>query len=161
MEFRIGINLGDVIVEGEQSTGTESTSPHDWKAGRAGRDLHLGHGARDISGTSCPAVRRLGEQQVKNIAEPVRVWRVREGEEDENQKAEGKGQKTEKVVSRQFSVVSPQPPRRSRIALIIIGLLIAVGVLAFSFLSPFITHHSSLITQRLSENQVFGKPAVT
>ncbi len=61
------------------------------------------------------------------------------------QKAQG--QKTEKVVSRQFSVVSPQPPRRSRIALIIIGLLIAVGVLAFSFLSPFITHHSSLITQ--------------
>ena len=100
----------------------------------------------------------MANKQVKNITEPVRVWRVlwdneenqigRQGLGRQVKEAKGQGQKTEKVVSRQFSVVSPQPPRRSRIALIIIGLLIAlVGVLAFSFLSPFITHHSSLITQ--------------
>ena len=34
MEFRIGINLGDVIVDGERSTATASTSQRAWKAWR-------------------------------------------------------------------------------------------------------------------------------
>ena len=34
MEFRIGINLGDVIVDGRRSTATVSTSRHVWRAWR-------------------------------------------------------------------------------------------------------------------------------
>src|SRR5262245_46945413 len=31
MEFRVGINLGDVLVEGEKITGTGSISPRGWR----------------------------------------------------------------------------------------------------------------------------------
>jgi len=142
MEFRIGINLGDVMVDGEQIYGDGVNI--------AARLESLAEaGGICISGTVHEHVRNkltltyedLGEQMVKHIAEPVRVYRVR-WEEVEKQKAE-------KVVSRQLSVVSPQPPapnpqppRQSRIALIIIGLLIAVGALAFPFLSSLITQEA-------------------
>jgi adenylate cyclase len=77
MEFRIGINLGDVMVDGEQIYGDGvnvaarleslaepggiciSTSIHDQILNK----LALGY-------------EDLGAQEVKNIAQPVRVWRV-------------------------------------------------------------------------------------
>jgi adenylate cyclase len=77
MEFRIGINLGDVMVEGEQIYGDGVNI--------AARMESLAEpGGICISGTVHEHTRNklslqyedLGEQQVKNIAEPVRVWRV-------------------------------------------------------------------------------------
>ena len=79
IELRIGINLGDVIVEGDDLYGDGvniaariealadvggvfvSNTVHDQVRDR----LHLGF-------------EDLGEQQVKNIARPVRVYRVRD-----------------------------------------------------------------------------------
>src|SRR5215813_8714884 len=77
MEFRIGINLGDVMVEGEQIYGDGVNI--------AARLESLAEaGGICISGTVYEQIKNklslqyedLGEQQVKNIAEPVRVWRV-------------------------------------------------------------------------------------
>jgi adenylate cyclase len=77
MEFRIGINLGDVMVEGEQIYGDGVNV--------AARLESLAHpGGICISGTVYEQVRDKlglayedhGEQAVKNIARPVRVWRV-------------------------------------------------------------------------------------
>jgi adenylate cyclase len=77
MEFRIGINLGDVMVDGEQIYGDGVNI--------AARVQTLAHaGGICISGTVHEHVKNklalryedLGEQVVKNIAEPVRVWRV-------------------------------------------------------------------------------------
>jgi len=77
MEFRIGINVGDVIVEGEKIYGDGVNI--------AARLEGLAEpGGICISGTVHDQVENklalsyeyLGEQTVKNIAKPVRVWRV-------------------------------------------------------------------------------------
>jgi adenylate cyclase len=77
MQFRIGINLGDVIVEGEQLYGDGVNI--------AARLESLAiPGGICISGTVYDQIETklaltyedLGEQSVKNIAKPVRVFRV-------------------------------------------------------------------------------------
>jgi adenylate cyclase len=77
MQFRIGVNLGDVMVEGKQIYGDGVNV--------AARLENLADpGGICISGTVHDQVRdRLalayedrGEQTVKNIARPVRVWQV-------------------------------------------------------------------------------------
>ena len=77
MEFRIGINVGDVIIEGERLYGDGVNI--------AARLEGLAEpGGICISGTVYDQIKNklpleyesLGEQVVKNIAEPVRVWRV-------------------------------------------------------------------------------------
>ena len=77
MEFRIGINLGDVMVEGEQIYG-------DGVNIAARLESLADPGGICISGTVHEHIKNklalqyedLGEQTVKNIAEPVRVLRV-------------------------------------------------------------------------------------
>src|SRR5712691_2766454 len=77
MEFRIGINLGDVMVDGDQIYGDGVNI--------AARVQALADaGGICISGTVYDQVMNklalkyeyLGEQQVKNITQPVRMWRV-------------------------------------------------------------------------------------
>jgi adenylate cyclase len=77
MEFRIGVNLGDVMVEGDQIYGD--------RVNVAARLESLADpGGICISGTVHEQVRDKlalgyedrGEQTVKNITRPVRVWRV-------------------------------------------------------------------------------------
>src|SRR2546425_3090811 len=76
MEFRLGINVGDVMVDGEQIYGDGINV--------AARLQGLADpGGIFIAGTVYDQVKNklalhyedLGEQPVKNIAEPVRVWR--------------------------------------------------------------------------------------
>ncbi len=77
MEFRIGVNLGDVIVDGEQIYG-------DGVNVAARLESLADPGGIFISRTVHENIRNklplnyedLGEQAVKNIAEPVRVFRV-------------------------------------------------------------------------------------
>src|SRR5512136_1015348 len=77
MEFRIGVNLGDVIEDGEQILGDGVNI--------AARLESLSEaGGICISGTSFDQVKNklnlgykyLGKQAVKNIADPIRVYRV-------------------------------------------------------------------------------------
>jgi hypothetical protein len=79
MEYRIGINLGDVVVEGERLYGDGVNI--------AARLESLAEpGGMCISGTVYDHVETklaltyhyLGEQTVKNITKPVRVYRVTE-----------------------------------------------------------------------------------
>src|ERR1700723_77141 len=77
MEFRIGVNLGDVMVEGDQIYG-------DGINVAARLESLADPGGICISGKVHEEIRSklplgyedLGEQTVKNIAHPVRVWRV-------------------------------------------------------------------------------------
>ncbi len=77
MKFRIGINLGDVIIEGERIYGDGVNV--------AARVEGLAEGGGIcISGTVYEQIKRklalgyesLGEHEVKNIAEPIRVYRA-------------------------------------------------------------------------------------
>jgi adenylate cyclase len=77
MEFRIGVNLGDVMMEGEQIYG-------DGVNVAARLESLADPGGICISATVRDHVKNkltltyydLGEKTVKNIAEPVHVWRV-------------------------------------------------------------------------------------
>ena len=77
MEFRIGVNLGDVVEDGEQILGDGVNI--------AARLENLSEaGGVCISGTAFDQVKNklnlgykyLGEQTVKNILEPVRIYKV-------------------------------------------------------------------------------------
>src|SRR5262245_216173 len=90
MEFRLGINLGDVMVDGEQIYGDGVNIAARLQAlGEAGGICISGtvheHGKNKLS----LQYEERGGQQVKNIAEPVRVWRV-VMEESESQKSKVK-----------------------------------------------------------------------
>jgi hypothetical protein len=77
MEFRIGVNLGDVMAEGAQIYG-------DGVNVAARLESLADPGGICLSGTVHDQVRDKlnlayedrGEQAVKNIARPIRVWRV-------------------------------------------------------------------------------------
>ncbi|MBI3757927.1 MAG: adenylate/guanylate cyclase domain-containing protein [Deltaproteobacteria bacterium] len=82
MEFRIGINLGDVIVEGEQiyGDGVNIAARLESLAEPGGICL-AGTVYEQIKNKLALHYEDLGEQRMKNIAEPVRVYRVkRDGE---------------------------------------------------------------------------------
>jgi adenylate cyclase len=124
MEFRIGVNLGDVIEEGERIYGDGVNI--------AARIESLSEaGGICISGTAYDQVKNklalgyenLGEQSVKNIAEPVRVYRVLMEPE-----AAGKvlGEKRSK----------PRQWQRTVIGLVVILIVVAVAVMIWKFYGP-------------------------
>jgi adenylate cyclase len=121
MEFRIGVNLGDVIEDGEQILGDGVNI--------ASRLESLSEaGGICISGTAFDQVRNklelgydfLGEQSVKNIALPVRVYKVLMGPE-----AVGR------VIGEKK--ISPRRSQRPVLALVGILILIAAAVVVWQF----------------------------
>ncbi|MBI3800759.1 MAG: tetratricopeptide repeat protein [Deltaproteobacteria bacterium] len=78
MEFRIGINLGDVMVEGEQIYGDGVNIAARLEALAEGGGICVSRVVYEqVKNKLALRYEDLGEQQVKNIAEPVRVWRIR------------------------------------------------------------------------------------
>lgn len=78
MEFRIGINLGDVIIEAERiyGDGVNVAARVEGLAEPGGICLS-GTAYDQVEGKLGLRYENLGEQTVKNIAKPVRVYRVR------------------------------------------------------------------------------------
>jgi adenylate cyclase len=121
MEFRIGVNLGDVIEDGDQILGDGVNI--------AARLESLSEaGGICISGTAFDQVRNklelgyeyLGEQSVKNIALPVRVYKVL-------MESEAAG----KVIGEKK--ISPRRWQRPALALVGILILIAAAVAVWQF----------------------------
>jgi adenylate cyclase len=78
LEFRIGINLGDVIVEGNDLFGDGVNVAARLQALAEPSGVYVSGGIYDqIKGKLPYGADFLGEQTVKNIAEPVRVYRLR------------------------------------------------------------------------------------
>jgi TolB-like protein/class 3 adenylate cyclase len=79
IELRIGINLGDVIVEGDDLYGDGVNIAARIEALADAGGLLVSKTVHDHVRDRLPFVfEDLGEQQVKNIARPVRVYRVRD-----------------------------------------------------------------------------------
>jgi len=77
IELRIGINLGDVIVEGEDIYGDGVNIAARIEALADAGGVFVSNTVHDHVRDRLPfAFQDLGEQQVKNIARPVRVYRV-------------------------------------------------------------------------------------
>jgi adenylate cyclase len=77
MRFRIGIHLGDVIVEGTNLFGDGVNIAARLEALAEPGGICLSGAVRDQIGTRLPvAFTPLGDQRVKNIAQPVRAYKV-------------------------------------------------------------------------------------
>jgi adenylate cyclase len=77
MQFRIGVNLGDVMVEGEQIYGDGvNVAARLESLSDPGGICISGFVHDQVKGKLTLNYQDLGAQQVKNIAEPVRVYRV-------------------------------------------------------------------------------------
>jgi adenylate cyclase len=77
MWFRIGVHLGDVIVEGSNLFGDGVNIAARLQSMAEPGGICLSGVVRDQIGTRLPvALTTLGMQRVKNIAEPMRVFRV-------------------------------------------------------------------------------------
>jgi adenylate cyclase len=77
MEFRIGINLGDVIEDGEQILGDGvNIAARLESLSEAGGICISGTAYDHVENKLSLGYKYLGEQAVKNIAKPVRVYRV-------------------------------------------------------------------------------------
>ncbi len=125
MEFRIGINLGDVMVDGEQIYGDGvNIAARLESLAEAGGICISGTVYEQIENKLSLQYEDLGEQTVKNIAKPVRVWRIR---------VEESGSPASGVRSPASEVPSPQPRRvgiaRRHWAVVVVGLLLIAGTL--------------------------------
>src|SRR6516225_5084641 len=79
IELRVGINLGDVIVEGDDLYGDGVNIAARIEALADPGGVFVSNTVHDQVRDRLPFVfEDLGEQQVKNIARPVRVYRVRD-----------------------------------------------------------------------------------
>jgi adenylate cyclase len=77
MQFRIGVHVGDVILDGSNLLGDSVNIAARLEALAEPGAICVSATARDHIGNRLPlAFDDLGEQQLKNIARPVRVYRV-------------------------------------------------------------------------------------
>ena len=78
MEFRIGVNLGDVVVNGEQLYGDGVNVAARLESLAEGGGICIaGSVYEQVKGKLAVGYEDMGLQPVKNIAEPVRVYRIR------------------------------------------------------------------------------------
>ena len=78
MRFRIGINLGDVIVQGERIYGDGVNIAARLESLAEGGGICIAGSVYDqVENKVALTYEFLGEQHVKNIVRPVRVYRVR------------------------------------------------------------------------------------
>ncbi len=77
MQFRIGVHVGDVMVDGENLLGDGVNIAARLEALAEPGAICVSAAARDHIGNRLPlAFDDLGDQQVKNIAQAIRVYRV-------------------------------------------------------------------------------------
>ncbi len=77
MEFRIGVNLGEVVVEGEDLLGEGVNIAARLEGLAEGGGICIsGDVHRQVEGKLPLGYEDLGEQKVKNIAKPVQTYRV-------------------------------------------------------------------------------------
>ena len=116
MEFRIGINLGDVIEEGEQIYGDGVNIAARLEGLAEAGGICISESAYQQIENKLPLrYEYLGEHQVKNIAKPVRVYRAQIEPE-----AAGKVIAEKKVKPRQW--------RRFALGLVVVVIAVAAAV---------------------------------
>ena len=80
IEYRIGINVGDIIIDGDDIFGDGVNIAARLEALALPGGICISRGARDqVRDKLELALEDLGDQAVKNIARPVRVFRVSVG----------------------------------------------------------------------------------
>ena len=147
ISFRIGINLGDIIVEGDDiySDGVNI----------AARLESLAEpGGIYISGTAYDQVRNklgvglqaLGERTVKNIAEPVRVYRVMLDSDSESA--------SDKPVTSKQRQSKTSPTRRWAAVAVLAAIVLGAGAATWFLKSDVFPSLIATSTNALDKNQI-------
>jgi adenylate cyclase len=90
MRFRIGLNVGDVMVKQGDIFGDGVNVAARLEALVKGGEICVSRGVRDhLRHRSGMVFEDLGEQLVKNIAHPIRAFRLRIAEDAPSEKPEG------------------------------------------------------------------------
>jgi adenylate cyclase len=154
MQFRIGINMGDVVVEGERLYGDGvNIAPRLERLAEPGGICISGTVYDQVENKLALNYEYQGEQTVKNIAKPVRVYRVKiDGETDPMVGATRRGRPS-------------SPPRRTRPAYrwITAGLVLIAGAIAVVRYVPFSSFripHSEIRTQEAQRRSTSDKPSL-
>lgn len=114
MQFRLGLNLGDVIPDGERIYGDGVNIAARLEGFAEAGGICVSGTVYDQVATKLPLTYQfLGQQTVKNIAQPVRAYRV--------QAASGPADRKGRL--QHWRGVGPRP----RMALAIVGLLLLLG----------------------------------
>jgi adenylate cyclase len=120
MEFRIGINLGDVIEEGEQIYGDGVNIAARLEGLAEAGGICISESAYQQIENKLPLrYKYLGEHQVKNIAKPVRAYRAQ---------IEPEGAIEKKAKPRQW--------QRFAIGLVVILIVVVVAIVIWKFYMP-------------------------
>src|SRR5262249_39101215 len=124
MEFRIGINLGDVVAEGERLYGDGVNIAARLESLAEPGGICLSGTVYDQIETKVPlGYEYLGEQSVKNITKPVRVYRVAEPG-------------STPPLARTAPKKHPVATRRAALVAVLVLVGIAGGVLLYRFRPP-------------------------
>src|SRR5262249_58561836 len=114
MEFRIGINVGDVIVEGPQIYGDGVNIAARLEGLAKPGGIWLSATVYDqVKNKVALSYEYLGEQAVKNIAEPVRVWRGDLGGAGGRGAGGGGGTRRGGEARPAWAATRPAPPRHT------------------------------------------------
>jgi adenylate cyclase len=138
MEFRIGINVGDVIVEGPQIYGDGVNIAARVESLAEASGICISGPVYDqVKSKLALQDESLGEQPVKNIAEPVRVYRVKlEPESTSSTVAVARSPSPIEAQPSEVPLPLPQPQMRPRRTLILSGVLLLMAIIvAVQYLS--------------------------
>ena len=114
IRFRIGINLGDVIVEGDDLYGDGVNIAARIEALADAGGVFVSNTVHDHVRDRLPFLfEDLGEQQVKNIARPVRVFRVRPESPHPNPPLQAGGGKRAQRAGGGCRAAAPAAPRQA------------------------------------------------
>ena len=91
IEFRVGINLGDVVIDGDDIHGDGvNIAARLERLAEPGGICISGGVYEQVRNQIATAFEDMGDQQVKNIAEPIRAYRVRLDSDYDDGKTVGK-----------------------------------------------------------------------
>jgi adenylate cyclase len=142
MHYRIGINVGDVVVEGERLYGDGVNIAARVESLAEGGGICVSGTAYDqIENKLALSYEYIGEQTVKNIAKPVRVWRIQVQES-----------------SRQRAKVEKPKPRRVGTS-VLVSVALAAGILAVRYF-PFSTPNTQPLAPSTQALPLPDKPSI-
>jgi TolB-like protein/class 3 adenylate cyclase len=119
MEFRVGVHLGDVMVEGGRIYGDGMNIAARLEGLAEAGGICISASVHEQVESKLPvAYTKIGEQQTKNIPKPVRAYRIGIGHDA------------------LLSVLKPRPTRRVVLTTLLVLLVAAVGAVAWRYLAP-------------------------
>jgi adenylate cyclase len=149
MHFRIGINLGDVIEEGDHIYGDGvNISARLESLAEVGGICISGSAHEQIKNKLALGYEYMGEHNVKNIAEPLKVYRVPMGAKAETSEVS----KEKKAILKRW--------QKAAIPIVAVLVIAAVGLTVWKFFSPPASPPAKVPSETPNVSKLPEKPSI-